>query len=257
MESDKALIGRIEDKAAQAEKGYYAVSTGFLDLHEQSVAQAWSRNHAAGEVRLFLYGGYPDADRRILIAAPKDLAGTLDEVLELDIWIAAIRVRKQPGARALTHRDYLGSVLALGLERSVIGDILVREDGADILIKPEMADFLLMEYGKAGRETLTAEKISLEDLIVPEQRTEELKFSVSSVRLDNLIAAAFGLSRSRAAEAVTRGLVSVDHIEITKTDKRIEEGSAIVLRGKGKVVFLGESGSTKKGKTVVKMIRYK
>ncbi|MBR0374206.1 MAG: hypothetical protein IJH91_06745 [Mogibacterium sp.] len=279
MENDKIVIARIEDKIRQAQNGYYAVATGFLDVHEQTLVRAVARPVPArspggasgqpwqiaegvfttGDVTLVLYGGYPGADRRILVAAPRDLAETAEAVLSLDDWLAAVRVSLPggAGARLLTHRDYLGSVLGLGLERSVIGDILVRSDGADIVIKPEMTEFLLSQYSKAGRANLKLEAISVSELIIPEQRTEEVRCTVSSLRLDNLVSAAFGVSRADAAAAISRGLVSLDHYEATKADKRVEPGSTVVLRGKGKVLLKSEDGTTKKGKTVITVLKYK
>ena len=156
----------------------------------------------------------------------------------------------------LTHRDYLGSLLGLGIDRSVTGDILVREDGADIIIVPEISGFLLAEYNQAGRIHFSTEVVPLTELTVPESRKEIIRDTVPSVRLDSIVSSAFRLSRAKAAEAIRGGIVSVDHIECLKPDMRVEEGSVIVLRGKGKTVLRSIGNESKKGRLWIVLEKY-
>lgn len=92
----------------------------------------------------------------------------------------------------LTHRDYLGSLMGLGIKRESTGDILVRKDGADIIVLKEMASFIMMNMDKAGRARLQFEEVPVSELIVPEFHRIEVTESVSSLRLDNVLSAAFG-----------------------------------------------------------------
>jgi RNA-binding protein YlmH len=147
-------------------------------------------------------------------------------------------------------------MLGLGIDRSVTGDILVRDDGADIIIVPEIADFLLDEYVQVGRTHITRELKPLSELILPEVRTQIIRDTVPSARLDTIIASAFKLSRSKASEAIRGGVVSVDHIECLKPDARVEEGAILVLRGKGKAVLKEIGGESKKGRTWVIIEKY-
>lgn len=245
MTGDELIIAKIEDRIDQCRDGYYVTSTGILDSHEQSVARG-AVMHASG-VRTIAYGGYGDAERRMLVFVPSDLPLSDDEATEG--LLRVLRVTTAPGSRSLTHRDYLGSILSLGIERRLIGDILVRDDGADIFIVPEIEEYLMREYSRAGRTEVKTEALDVHEAIIPESRFEIIRDTVSSVRLDSVVSSAFRISRSNAAEAIRRGMVSVDHIECVKTDARVDEGSVIVMRGRGKAV-LEEIGSESKNKRI-------
>ena len=252
MTHDELIVSKIEDKIRQCRDGYYVTATGLLDSHEQALAKQVMMHSA--DVRTFLWGGYEGAERRMLVCVPAESPMTDEEAYEG--LLEVLRVKKPAISRELTHRDYLGSMLGLGIDRSVTGDILVRDDGADIIIVPEIADFLLEEYIQVGRTHVSREVHPLSELIMPEVRTQIIKDTVPSARLDSIIASAFKLSRSKAAEAIRGGIVSVDHIECLKPDARVEEGAILVLRGKGKALLKEIGGESKKGRTWVIIEKY-
>ena len=252
MTKDELITARIEDKISQCRDGYYVTSTGLLDTHEQALAIAASR-HAAG-VRTFMYGGYDEAERRMLVCVPRDLPLNDEEAAEG--LLRVLRVRLPAISRELSHRDYLGSLLGLGIDRRLTGDILVRPDGADILIVPGIEEFLLKELHRIGSVEVKTEAVSAGELIIPVERVEFRKDSVSSVRLDSIVSSAFRISRGKAAEAVRRGLVSVDHAECVKPDAAVHEGSSIVLKGKGKAVLEETGGESRKGRIRIVIKRY-
>ena len=252
MTKDELITARIEDKISQCRDGYYVTSTGLLDTHEQALAIAASR-HAAG-VRTFMYGGYDGAERRMLVCVPRDLPLNDEEAAEG--LLRVLRVRLPAISRELSHRDYLGSLLGLGIDRRLTGDILVRPDGADILIVPGIEEFLLKELHRIGSVEVKTEAVSAGELIIPVARVEFIKDSVSSVRLDSIVSSAFRISRGKAAEAIRKGLVSVDHAECIKPDAAVPEGSAIVLKGKGKAVLEETGGESRKGRIRIVIKRY-
>ncbi len=252
MTKDELITARIEDRISQCRDGYYVTSTGFLDTHEQALAIAASR-HAAG-VRTFMYGGYDEAERRMLVCVPRDLPISDGEAVEG--LIEVLRVKLPAISRELSHRDYLGSLLGLGIERRLTGDILVRSDGADVLIVPGIREFLMSELHRIGPVEVKTEAAAIEDLIVPEARVEYIRDSVSSVRLDSVVSSAFRLSRGKAAEAIRKGLVSLDHAECIKPDASVSEGSSLVLKGKGKAVLEETGGESRKGRIRIVIKRY-
>ena len=223
-------------------------------------------------MRALFYGGYPDAERRLLFLIPEytpltevlpaeALSGAmpdapLDTETGIECPIAVLRAETGKGSRKLTHRDYLGSLLSLGIKREVTGDILVREDGADILILRDIADFLLANYEKAGHTSLALSIVGLQDLNTGAVRTEEKRIAVASLRLDSLLSAAFGLSRGKAQEAIRSGIVLVNSRVLLKPDFLLQEGDKMVLRGRGKAVLREVSGRTKKDRTFVVLERY-
>jgi RNA-binding protein YlmH len=259
MTKDELITARIEDKISQCRDGYYVTSTGFLDTHEQALAIASSR-HAAG-VRTFMYGGYDEAERRMLVCVPRDLPVSDGEAVEG--LLRVLRVKLPAISRELSHRDYLGSLLALGIDREVTGDILVRPrdeksgGGADIIVEESVAQFIEMHYDKAGRTNLNVEILPVDRLDTGEQNIVQKHDTVASLRLDNIVSSAFALSRAKAAEAIRRGIVSVNSMESLKVDQEISEGDKIVLRGKGKAVLAEAGGRSRKDRIIVTFNLYK
>ena len=185
----------------------------------------------------------------MLVCIPEGFPVSDEEAVEGLIKVLRVSVPK--GSRKLTHRDYLGSVLGLGLDRSVTGDIIVCDDGADLIVTSEIADFLMNEYSNVGRSETRREIVEPSDLRASEVKRETIRDTVPSLRLDNIVSTAFKLSRSNAVTAIKSGIVSVDHIEAVKPDARVEEGSAIVVKGKGKAILRELGGESKKGRTWV------
>lgn len=254
MTENELLLSYIEDKIRQAEDQYRITNTGFLSPQERSQAAVCCRRNGARHV---FYGGYPDAERTILLLLPDYIENpALFVPDESDNPLCLLRCTAPQGARALTHRDYLGSLLSLGIKRDVAGDILVGKDGADIVILKSIASFLAENYTKAGNVPLSCQIAAIGELIAPEPHIEEVRKSVASVRLDNMLDAAFGISRTEAAIAISHGLVYINDIEAAKPDARLVPGDKLVLRGHGKAVFREICGTTRKGRLSVLIERY-
>lgn len=247
MKEDTILLAGIEDKIRQCLAYDIMTNSAFLDMRQRTLAEALCRQQKG--LRYCFYGGYEEAERTAAVFLP-DYAE-----LEDDNPVALLRIA-QDGHRTLSHRDYLGSLLSLGIKREMIGDILVRTNGADIVIIKDMAEFLLCHYEKAGRTSLKAEVISIGEIIVPENRFEEKKDTVASLRLDSLIASAYSMSRGRAAEAIEGGMVFVNGLQSVKADRQIKEGDKLVLRGKGKVLLHSVGNVTKKNRISIVFHKY-
>ena len=252
MDEDGLLLANIEDKIGQAVNKNKLTVTRFLDTRQRALAESVCRKHK--ELKAFFYGGYPEAERTVGIFLPdyikaadmQELAGYFEENPEENP-LMLLRISKD-SFTALGHRDYLGSIMGLGIRRETIGDILVRADGCDIVLLKSIVKFLEDNLRKAGRGTLASEIAGVEAIIAPEQKTEDKLCVVSSLRLDSAVSAAYNISRTLAAEAVNQGVVSVNGLQIQKTDAKITQGDKIVLRGKGKVVVKELAGETKKGR---------
>lgn len=256
---DKLLLALIDDRIHQARQNDTITGSGFLDLRQKSLVS----DHVRGEsgVTCHFYGGYEDAERCIAVFLPEyETAGesicTYFDARKEEDPLALLRVQRSPGGRTLSHRDYLGSLLALGIKREGVGDILARETGADILILREIGPFLLSHYTHAGREELIATLADRGQLILPEGRQEEKRAVVASLRLDNLVSAAFSLSRKEASEGVRKGLVFVNHRQVMKPDFQGKEGDKIVFRGHGKIILKAVDGKTKKDRIAIRFDRF-
>lgn len=259
---DRILLAGIDDKFDRCAQQYRSTYTNFLDMRERSLAVkhlvpsgaktvAEEALMLGGGVRCMFAGGYEDAERTIVLFLP-DYADADEELAEI---LSVIRVKSPAMGRKLTHRDYLGSLLSLGIKREMTGDILVRDDGADIIVLSEIRDFLMMNYDKAGRTSLSLEVVPISELTVPERKCEIVKDTVASLRLDNVASVAFRLSRAKAAEAVRQGLVFVNGVQCEKIDRQIEEGDKLVIRGKGRAFLKEVGGRTRKDRVYIEIER--
>lgn len=248
MNDTERLLSLVSDKIEQSERAYMLTNTRFLSLSERAQVMPFCKQNGA---KFHFYGGYPDAERTVLYILPDYMDADENFPSDEDEVLCLLSCRSPNGSKALSHRDYLGSLLALGLERDVIGDILVRENGADIIIFKTVADYLLVNYEKAGHVSLKCEIHPIGELIPPEIKTQTVRESVASVRLDNIIGAAFGFSRAEAVAQITKGMVFVNDAEVLKPDARLNVGDKIVVRGKGKAYFKELGGMTRKGRISV------
>ena len=245
---DRLLLARILDKYQQSQRRNIPVSTEFLSPREQAMAEAVLRTAGVRSGYAF-DGGYEAAERKILRFLPDWAEGEQGE-------LAFLRADFHGPDSALTHRDILGSLMGLGVERDRLGDILVSAHSADIVAAASLRDFFLREWGEAGRVKLTVTEIGREDLEVPQAQVKTVRDTVSSLRLDAVAASAFGLSRGRAAELIAAGRVSLDHAACLKPDKQVGQGAVLTARGLGKAKLIEVGGLTKKGRVGIVIERY-
>lgn len=259
MKQENLLPGVISDKIIQCDNQNVITSTMFLNMNQRTEAAAFCRKQKLAKYEF--YGGYEDSERVVTVFLPYyiDPADNIVEYFaenEEDSPVALVKASTPKGSRNLTHRDYLGSLLALGIKREVIGDILISEAGAQIFIMREMADFLLLNYDKAGRTSLKLERKALGDFEFTEAHTEQITATVPSLRLDSVVAAAFNLSRAKAADNIRGGTVFVNNLESIKPDRMLREEDKIVLRGRGKIIVEEIGSRTRKDRIHVTLRKY-
>ena len=244
---DRLLLARIWDKYEQTERKSIPGVTVFLSPGEQQMARAML--NAAGVRSGYVFdGGYEEAERKILIFLPE----WAEEAGEELVFLRA----SFHGEESLTHRDLLGSLMGLGVTRERLGDILVDRHSADLVAAPSLREFFLREWTQAGRVKLTVEEIERTALSVPEAEVKVIRDTVPSLRLDAVAAAAFSMSRGRAAELIAAGRVNVDHAPCVKGDKLLAEGAVITARGLGKAQLAQVGGLSKKGRVGIIVKRY-
>ncbi|MCI9677785.1 MAG: hypothetical protein HFF77_02260 [Oscillospiraceae bacterium] len=245
---DRLLLARVLDKYEQSQRKNIPAATPFLSPREQRLAQALL-NAAGVRDGYGLDGGYEEAERKILVFLP-------DWMEEAEGELVFLRASFHGQDSALTHRDILGSLMGLGVERDRLGDILVSPHSADIIAAPSLRDFFLREWGEAGRVRLSVAEIGREELILPQVQVKLIRDTVSSLRLDAVTATAFSMSRGRAAELIAAGRVNLDHAPCLKPDKPVAEGAVLTARGFGRARLREVGGLSKKGRTGITIERY-
>lgn len=248
-EEERLLLSRVWDKYDQCRTRNIPTHTGFLSPHEQAAAENLLHLLAVGEGEAVFWGGYEQAQRKQLHFLPDWASGPDEEAL------CALRCRYYQGD-SLTHRDFLGSLMGLGVTREKVGDILPADSSADAIVGSSLRDFLLAEWTAAGRVALKVEEISLSDLSVPQQQTVLRRDTVASLRLDSVLAVGFSISRSRAAELVRAGRAEVNWQPCDKPDRVVQQGDVLTVRGIGKCTVDEVGGLSKKGRTSVTVKRY-
>lgn len=246
---DKVLLAKLWDKISTGIRKNIPASTCFLSLRELAMA-----NFLFGQVEgLYLFGGYADAERQMLVYLPEYLEA--NALWTEDTPIACLRATFYEGDSP-THRDFLGALLGTGIAREAVGDICVGKGYCEFFVTKEIAPYVLQNFLSAGRTKLHLEQIQLADVSVPKAETKEIHDTVSSLRLDSVISSGFRLSRSAATQFICAGKVSIDGLPCEKPDKLIAEGTKISVRGLGKIQLTNINGQTKKGRISVVINRY-
>ena len=238
------LLSHLEELCDRAAQGRFTHSA-FLTPREAKHAQAMLCRRGQWH-RARLWGGYTQAERVVLLLFPDYITDMIAEdewhltpieaLLSLvgeDDPVASLDVRGS-GYRSLTHRDFLGSLLSLGLERSVLGDIAVKENGATVFCASHIAPFLLASVERIATDAVHIQRTTVPPDFDGGRRYRPLRDTVASPRLDCIVAALCNLSRDAAQTAVRNGLVEVDYECEERVDVTISIPCVISVRGVGK-----------------------
>lgn len=245
-DDDRIVLARVMDKIAESGKKNALVSTRFLNLHQQALVSTLLVHE--GNPRHAFSGGFDTAERRVLLLLPD----YMEEIEEEDLPFAAIRARFHPTVE-LSHRDFLGSLMGIGIKRETVGDILVGERSCDMLVLKEVLPFLLSGFESVGRTAVTVAPISLTEVTKPEEKTTVLTDTVASLRLDAIAAIGFSLSREKAADAIRAGKMFVNSSASLKPERLMSVGDVVSMRGFGKFQMDVIGGQSRKGRTFISL----
>ena len=200
---------------------------------------------------MFLFGGKEDCERKVAFFLPYYLEETDFDIGEI---IKAVRIRSYFGKPV--HRDYLGAVLGLGIERDRIGDLLVFDDTAYLFCLSPVVSVLLQELEKVGRVSVKSEQVALSDVPTPERKVKKITFTVKRLRLDAVTGDMFGVSRTLAAELIREGAVTLNYSICEKVDATVKEGDTLSVHGKGKGRISQIGGRSRKDRLFVEAELY-
>ena len=246
------LFARIDDLCRRAERGELGVSC-FLSPRELHFTRMYLTRKGFAD-RYVPWGGYGDAERRKVFILPDYIVGA-EGYGDVEVYfdappIESLRI-KGSGYRHLTHRDYLGSVLGLGIEREVVGDIVFcdgEREEAILFCDAQISDFILGELKKVASDTVRVERTTLSADFTPKRSFAHILDTVASPRLDCVVAALCSLSRGKAQSAVIAGLVEVDFECDTRPDRTLGAPCLVSVRGYGKFRINSVSEQTRRGR---------
>ena len=246
---EQILIKRFHDLANTAYHRGICTFSDFLNLNE--ISNLMSLKKELSFVTLSLYGGYTQAERQIAVFAPDAFLPALEDY---PISILKIQPLNKKFAQDLTHRDFLGAILNLGIDRCKIGDILVKESTAFVFVHTSMADFLIEQLCRIKHTSVKAEYCFEADEIKPS--FAHIEGSISSERVDAVMALAFQSSRTALSQLVAGEKVFVNGRLCFSNSQILKKGDIVSVRGYGKFIYQGFLSNTKKGRLFVALDKY-
>ena len=236
---------RMIDLAEQVQAGRPYRVTDFMSPAGLVIADAVKANF--GGITIISSGGYEGAERLRVAFVDPHFQGTVD------LQIAVLKVSWDPRFRLLTHRDVLGSLMGLGIDRTHFGDIIVTSGGAQVIVDATIADFVIQNFTKIAMVTVTVSQMELSEL---EEKIKEVRTTVASMRLDSIASSGFSTSRTKVVEAIKAGLVQVNWQPAKGPAQEVKEGDIISLRGRGRMQIESITGTSKKGRIGVHLKRF-
>jgi len=271
MTSDKEsqiLCKRFEELARSAEYKYQNTFSAFLSMNEISLFYQFNSGNIV--IPYSMFGGALDSERKMIcfhgetyrVEDAMTTRNRNERVLSYEEYqemypIECIHIEplNQKFADDLSHRDFLGAIMNLGIERSTIGDILIKENSGYVFCQQGISDYIVTMLEKIKHTNVRCKKIPIEDFNI-QPNFIEITGTVSSVRLDSVISTAFKISRSQMIGYIEGGKVFVNGKETLSSSYNLKENDIVSVRGMGKFIYAGTSHQTKKGRYSITIKRY-
>lgn len=218
---ERLVLARVLDKLDLARNRGIPAHTFFLSPAERAATERLIA--ASGRPRHRFWGGYEEAERTVCVFLP-DWLEAEDGWDGADSPLRALRLSVPAGA-GLTHRDFLGSILGLGITREKVGDLLVGESACQVIVLEEAEKILLTQLDQVGRQRVRAVPMALDELVPPVRQVKTIRDTVATLRLDAVASSGFSLARSKMAGAVSSGKVALNGRECVKPDRPWRRGT--------------------------------
>lgn len=239
MDQDKLLIKKLMDKKNISYNRNILTHTKFLNPSELSLCLEYL-NH---EQNFVATGGIEDSERKIIAFLPD---------YEIDLPIVTLKITHK---QKVSHRDILGSLMGIGINREMLGDIIAGDSESFVFVLEDIVQYVLQNLDKIGRQNITV-KIAKPESITKSEDFEIIKDTVKSTRFDSVVACGYKLSRTKSAEMVQAGNVFLNNVICKKTDVNINVGDKISIRGHGKVELAEILGKSKKDRQFIEIRKY-
>ena len=249
MNESEPVIRHLLDLCRKADRAGCWCYSSFLSLAEQN---DFIRSPEASSYSWTFYGGWEAAERKILIAGDED---TVFSPPSPPVSGIQVTVNSRKFAEDLTHRDYLGALMNLGIERSMLGDLLVKDAEARLICMDSVQDYIISSLTTVRRTAVTAEPMPLDDpSLAPE--VQPFQINIASERLDAIVAEFANASRTSASAFFPAGKVFVNGQAVLDRNFRLRQGDILSVRGVGKARYEGILRETRKGRYVALLQKY-
>ena len=247
---ERLLLAKVLDQADFSLKRHENTFTDFCDPGKmEMVLRAIS---GISGLHFTVFGGGEDCERRRIGFCPD-----YREIVEDEFPIKAVKISaNMKFSKELTHRDFLGSVLGLGIDRGKVGDIFLFEDYTLVFACDEIAQYICTNLMRVGKTAVKTQLQNVNEVEMPIKNVEEKSVTVSSLRLDALVGAAFNMSRGKAAALIEGEKVFINWMTAASVSKSVKEGDMLSVRGFGRAKLLEVRGKTKKDRIGVVFLKY-
>ncbi|WP_339062345.1 YlmH/Sll1252 family protein [Tepidibacillus marianensis] len=243
---EQPFVEKIMDSCERVLRNHQALLTDFIDPRQRVIIENIVNSQM--DLAMFFDGGYEQAERGRVLIAPSYYVFDQE-----GMGLTFIQIQGQNKFFELAHQDVMGALLNIGLKREKFGDILITEEKKQFIVASEVADYVSLELRQVGKTKIDLVSVTQEQLNPPKENYGDQKITVSSLRLDAILAAVFHQSRSKVAEWIKGKNVKVNWQIIDQVDYKLEVGDMVSLRKFGRFKYLEEEGNTKKGRILIKV----
>ncbi|WFD09126.1 RNA-binding protein [Tepidibacter hydrothermalis] len=241
----KKTVYKVIDKALGVLKNYDYRYTDFLNPYE--LKNCIAVLNSIDDIKYSVYGGYSGSERNVIYIYPYYVSEE-----DIDSPISALMIEGNFKFKEVSHKDYLGSILGLGIKREKIGDILIHTNFCQVVVQNDIKDYIFLNMTKVARNNISVKEISISDIKKVDMNYKEIGFTVSSNRIDCIISSIHNISRQDANKIISSNRVYVDYEPINNISKKIEKNSLISVRGKGRCIISDIGDINKKGRLRIK-----
>jgi RNA-binding protein YlmH len=247
-EESRNQVKRICDKASYVSRNFVPAATEFINPY---VAKVCIPVLKSCDIKFELFPSYENSERKVFILSP-DYCGDIDA----DEFLCGLRIINRSKFKELDHRDYLGSLMSLGIDRNRTGDIYVFEGFADIVMHRDLAEYVLYSLDKIGHNKIESEIIQLSEVSFKEQGHEIINISCSSLRLDSVVKHLTNKPRETSAEMIRAGNIKVNWQREDSISAVVNEGDMISVSKFGRYKISKCLGTTKSGNIKIEIKHY-
>ena len=238
------FIDEVQGWITTATNEYRPVLTEFMNPRQRFIASTLVNRQ--DNVKSASNGGWQGAEMQRLFFYPQYYQPQL-----ADFDLQLVNINYPVKFTELHHRQVLGTLMSAGIKRATFGDILHQDATWQLVVDRKMTAYLRQQVTKIGRVNVKLEPIAMDNIIQPINDWEEVATTISSLRVDIVVAAAFNYTRNRAKTAIERGLVRVNWEDIDRPDYQLAVHDLLSVRHAGRIRLAAENGMTKKGKIKV------